>query len=155
MEEIAGPNDEVMFIFDRQEGRRAKAMERLYKTVFKLSKMDPRVIDIDFRPRHNTVCLDVADFLAFEAREYEIDKESPKAKAALPIVMAEKGYGGILTREQVEEMANRYISCGMIPGGKKHMSDELANALLKAGWDKIGIRKLRTMVEGEPIDNDY
>jgi hypothetical protein len=148
MEEVAGPTDEVMFIFDRQEGRRAHAMERLYKIVFKLSKLDRRVVDIVFRSRHSTVCLDPADFLAFEAREYAVNKESKKAKAALPIVLAEKGYGGILERDQVKYIADRYIASGLVPGGKKKMSNELMSALLKAGWDEIGIRKLRTMVEG-------
>jgi hypothetical protein len=146
MDEIAAPTDEVMFIFDRQEGRRAKAMEILHQTVFKFAKMDRRVKDIDFRPRHSTVCLDPADYLAFEAREYGIDSTSKKAQAAMPIAIADKGYGGILTREQVEDIANHYIEHGMVPGGVRKMSDQLAGALLKAGWTHSSIAKWKEKV---------
>jgi hypothetical protein len=149
VDEVLGPDDEIMFIFDRQEGRRAQAMDVLHEIVFKIAKMDHRVKDIDFRPRETTVCLDPADYYAYGYREYQIDPGSPRAKACLPIADSEnKVHGGILSREQVQDIADHYREHGMVPGSNwRKMSDQLIEALLKAGWSQHGIAKLKEYVE--------
>lgn len=146
LHEIAGPTDEAEFIFDRQEGRRAQAMKALHRVVFKFAKMEPRVKNIDFRPMWSTVCLDPADYLVFALREDILDKTSKKAKASSPI-LAKPIRGGILTRAQVNKMADHYITHGMVPGGGPiRMSDQLAEALLKAGWNQLSIQKFASTV---------
>jgi len=146
---VLASNDEAMFIFDRQEGRRADAMEVLHQVVFKIAKMDHRIKDIDFRPRVSTVCLDPADYYAYGYRAFQVDRESPRAKACLPIADTEnKAHGGILSREQVQDIANHYKEHGMVPGSKqKRLSDQLVRALFKAGWTQEGVEKLRKYVD--------
>jgi hypothetical protein len=38
--DIIGPQEEISFIFDRQEGRRAEAMQTLRQIVFNIAKLD-------------------------------------------------------------------------------------------------------------------
>jgi len=138
---IGGPNEEIEFIFDRQEGRRAQTVEALHRVVFKFAKMEPRVKNIDFRPMWSTVCLDPADYLVFALREEFLDKTSLKAKASSPILV-KPIRGGILTRAHVKKMADHYIAHGMVPGSRSlKMSDQLAQALLKAGWSQLTVKQ--------------
>lgn len=152
LHEIAGPDDEVQFIFDRQEGRRAQAMDRLHDVVFKIARLDPRVKGIEFRPLWTTVCLDPSDYLAFAVREGEIDKTSAKARASAPI-LSRPVHGGILTREQITDIGNHYIAHGMTPGSRSlKMSDQLVAALFKAGWNESGVKGFAAaMATGIPV----
>lgn len=148
VEEVLSPDDEVMFIFDRQEGTRAAMMDFIHKVVFQIAKLDSRVKDIDFRPHETTVCLDPADYLAFAYRENRIHKTGKKAIASAPILDCENGHGGVVHREQVRGMAEYLVSRGIIPGGKqKNISVNLAKALMKAGWSYSTIKKLSAKVD--------
>lgn len=155
LHEIAGPQEEIAFIFDRQEGRRAKTVEMLEKTAFRLAKMEPRVKDIAFRPMWSTVCLDPADYLVFALREDWLDKTSKKTLATAPI-LAKPIRGGILTRDQVKKMAEHYIAHGMVPGTKSFkMSDQLAAALLKVGWSELQVKEMALRAKfGLPVINE-
>ncbi len=137
LSEIAGPKDEVLFILDRQEGKRAKAMESIYKIAFKWAKLDPRVKDINFLPRHVTVCLDPADYLAFHTREWwTTDGKSDKAKAGMPIVDSEKPlHGGVFALPQLRVAAEALAEPGI--------SEYLYQALAKAGWNLTNIEEFR------------
>lgn len=146
--EVIGPTDEIIFIFDRQEGKRAATMEILHKVVFEIAKLDRRVKDIDFRPRKTTVCLDPSDYLACGFRENMVDKDPPRAKACLPIGECEKFHGGILAREQIQSMADHFIEYGMVPGSKQRkLSPNLISALLKAGWSQASIAGFNEYIE--------
>jgi hypothetical protein len=155
LSEIIGPQDEIAFIFDRQEGQRARTIEMLEKTAFQLAKMEPRIKDIGFRPMWSTVCLDPADYLVFALRENLLDKTSKKALATAPI-LTNKMWGGILTREQVQKMAEHYIAHGMVPGTRSFkMSDQLAAALLKAGWSELQVKTIALRAQhGLPAINE-
>jgi len=101
-----------MFIFDRQEGRRAEAMERLHEIVFKWAKVDPRFKDIRLVNHEITVCVDPADYLAFAIRENIVNRQGKKAKATKPILAGYKEWRrGIFTRKQVNNMTKRAHCC--------------------------------------------
>lgn len=142
---VAGPDDEVMFIFDRQEGRRAEAVERLHDVVFKWAKVDPRVKDIQFMNHETTVCLDPADYLTFAMRENVVDSDGKKAKACLPILAPYvKWRDGIFSRKQVSNMTERAIAAGMVPGGGPiQMTPDFAATLAQAGWNPGKIQQLK------------
>jgi len=136
--EHIGPKDEVMFIFDRQEGRRRMAMEKLRTIVFQWAGMDHRVKDIDFKNTASTPCLEIADFLSFAVREYKMNKNSLKAKATVPILLAKRGYGATHSTEQVRDLAAHFISNGMVPGGGRiKISREIIDAMIKARLRKL------------------
>lgn len=156
LEEVIGPKDEVMFIFDLQEGKRAWTMEALRKIVFEFAKLDRRVKDIDFRSHKTTVCLDPGDFLSFAFREYQVNKESPKAKACMPIAECDKMYGGFLPREYIEHVAKHYIEHGMVPGSKwRKMSEPLEQFLLKREWTSRHVAALRAYIEEHNKKGDW
>lgn len=156
LEEVIGKHDEVMFIFDRQEGRRARAMNALHKIVFEFAKLDSRVKDIDFRPHETTVCLDPADYFAYAFREYQVDKESPRAKACMPIAECEKMYGGFLPREYVEHIANNYIENGLVPGStQRTMSQSLEQFLLKGGWTTSKVAGFKRYIDDRNKKGDW
>jgi hypothetical protein len=137
---LVSKDDEIQFILDWQEGRRARMMNKLHDIAFKFAKMEPRVKTLHFTPMRSTVCLDPADYLVFALREGIIDQNSDKAKASASI-LAYPLYGGIIERKRLKEIADHYIAHGMVPGGGPiKMSDQLAAALLKAGWsqEKVG-----------------
>jgi hypothetical protein len=152
LNETMSPKDEIAFIFDRQEGRRAATVKMLERTAFQLAKLEPRVKDIDFRPMWSTVCLDPADYLVFALREDWVAKTSKKATATSPI-LAKPIRGGILTRDQVQKMAEHYIAHGMVPGTRSFkMSDQLAAALLKAGWSQLQVKTMAARAQvGLPV----
>ena len=62
--QVAAPDDDVLFIFDRQEGRRAEAMNKVRDICYKWANLDPRLKDVHFMPFNSTVCLDPSDYLA-------------------------------------------------------------------------------------------
>jgi len=156
LQEVLGPNDEVMFIFDLQEGRRARTMALLRKFVFEFAKMDRRVKDIDFRPHQTTVCLDPADYFAYGFRENQVNPASPRAKACLPIAECNKGYGGILGRHQIEQLAEHYKQHGLIPGSKwRKLPTDLISELLKVGWTKERLQTLQSWVDKHNQKGDW
>jgi hypothetical protein len=130
MDSIAG-TDHVLFVFDRQDVHR-KAIDRLNELVYKLMDFDPRVENVitATRPRYGSklsknVCLDPADFLAFEIREHHIDHNSFKAAAGASIMGTKPMYGNVFSSEDIEDMANKFIAAGMVPGGGvADLSDE-------------------------------
>jgi hypothetical protein len=156
LQEVIGPDDEIMFIFDLQKGRRAQTMETLHQIVFQSAKMDRRVKDIDFRPHETTVCLDPADYYAYGFRENQVNREGPRAKACLPIADSEKGYGGILGRHQIEELSNHYVEHGMIPGSNwRKISTSLVSTLLKAGWNERQVDGLKNYIDEHNRKGDW
>jgi hypothetical protein len=143
---LVGKDDKIQFILDWQEGARARTMDKLHNTAFKFAKMEPRLNTIEFKPMRDTVCLDPADYLVFSIRENAIDPTSDRAKASAPI-LAKPLYGGILKREEVEKMAEHYITHGMVPGGGAvKMSGQLATGLLKAGWSESSVNDFAATV---------
>ena len=130
LSEIAGPDDEVLFIFDRQEGKRAEQMNKFRDWVYGWAKLDKRIRDINFVPRETTVCLDPADYLAFQLHHHGLDPESSKAKAGMPILAAKHMYGGEYSREYLALTVQNLQSEGMSPA--------LFERLRKAGWDEHG-----------------
>jgi hypothetical protein len=100
--EVAG-DDEVFFLFDRQEGTRKEDMERMRDIVYGRLGADRRVKGIDFIRRDSTVCLDPADYLAYVVREQSIDPNSFKSRAGASII-GRGGNGGWMSREQLQEM---------------------------------------------------
>jgi hypothetical protein len=130
LSEIAGPDDEVLFIFDRQEGKRAEQMNKLRDWVYRWAKLDKRIRDINFVPRESTVCLDPTDYLAFQLHHHNLDPESKKAKAGMPILAAKHMYGGEYSREYLALTVQNLQSEGMSPA--------LFERLRKAGWDEHG-----------------
>jgi hypothetical protein len=156
LEEVIGPKDEVMFIFDLQKGRRAWTMEALHKVVFEFAKLDHRVKDIDFRPHETTVCLDPGDYFAFAFREYQVDKESPKARACMPIGECRKMYGGFLPREYIENIAKHYIEHGIVPGSNwRKLSKSLEQFLLQRNWTPRHVGGLRAYIEDHNKKGDW
>jgi len=156
LQELIGADDEIMFIFDRQEGRRARTMDILHKLVFQTAKMDRRVKDIDFRPYKSTVCFDPADYYAYGFRENQVNPDGPRAKACLPIARGQRGYGGILRRQQIEQVADHYKVHGLIPGSKwKTLPASLISELLKVGWPKERVEKLQSWVDDRNKKGDW
>ena len=75
--EIAG-SDDVLFVFERQRVNQS-AMENLKSVVFGLVGVDSRVQDVTFSPAKKMPCLEPADYLAFQLREWKLDPNSMKA----------------------------------------------------------------------------
>ena len=131
-------SEEIMFIFDWQEGRRAEWMTRLHDVVFKWNKFDSRVKDIDFRRMKSTPCLEVADYLAFAVREFKIDRTSPRAMATAPVLAAKRGLTGTYSRTMLKDLADSSIAHGMTLGNKpQKMHKELIRAMEKERWQRI------------------
>jgi hypothetical protein len=73
--------------------------------------------------------------------------------ASAPI-LASAIRGGVLTRAQVQKMADHYIKHGMVPGdGPIKMSDELAAALMRAGWTQTAVEKFAETILCGAIPN--
>lgn len=142
--EIAG-DDEVLFLFDRQD-LYGPSMNALSELVFQFIGVDSRIKDVQFINRKSTVCLDPADYLAFQVREFNATPNSAKAKMGMPI-LAGKPRGGIFTREQVAERTDEWIRAGMVPGGKpvqptrQLLSDLIANPYWR-GPKNVGMETL-------------
>jgi hypothetical protein len=130
LSEVAGPKDEVLFLFDWQEGKRADDFKRLKALVYDWAKFDKRVKDIDFRRRESTVCLDPADYLAFALLYRDIDPESDRAKASAPILAGERRRGHRYSREHLAPLVQNAQTEGMSP--------MLFEQLRKAGWGEHG-----------------
>ncbi len=146
---VAGPEDEVLFIFDRQEGRRAEAIERLHEIVFKWARVDPRFKDILLVNHETTVCLDPADYLAFAIRENVVNRQGQKARATKPILAGyRKWRSGIFSRKQISNMTKRAIAAGMVPGGGAiQVTPDFAATLREAGWRETKVRQLTELLK--------
>ncbi len=101
-------DDDVYFVFDRQEGKRKTDMHRMRDIVYEWCGADRRVKGIDFLPRCATVCLDPADYLAYAIRERHLNKNSFKAKACAPII-GPGGNGGWFGAPQLEGMVDDWL----------------------------------------------
>lgn len=122
MEHIA-EDDRVLFVFDRQDVH-DNVIRSMFPTVFRWDDFDPRVEDVTMAPRppygsklSKNVCFDPADYLAFELREYHLDKDSFKAKAGVSILGDGDMHGDIYKPDHVKEMADDFVAIGMVPGG--------------------------------------
>jgi hypothetical protein len=108
-------NDEVLFVFDKNEGSE-KALTTLKKVVFEVGAPDHRVKDIMLMPQKKTVCLDPADFLAFQVREYKTFGDSTKAKLAMPILGDGSTIGYIYDSDQLRKSVDFLIASGVVDG---------------------------------------
>jgi hypothetical protein len=104
LHEIA-EDDEVLFLFDRQEGLRRETMEELRAIVFDWLGADKRVKGIDFMCYEDTVCLDPADYLAYIIRERSLDMNSFKSRAGESIIGA-GGNGGWIPEPYLNLLAS-------------------------------------------------
>jgi hypothetical protein len=98
-------DDQVYFLFDRQEGIRKQDMERMRDIIYEWAGVDRRVKGIDFIDRESTVCLDPADYLAYIVRERAIAPNSFKAQAGASII-GPGGNGGWMSAQQLQEMVD-------------------------------------------------
>jgi hypothetical protein len=127
---IAG-SDDVLFIFDRQHVHKG-AMNRLRDFVFGVVGVDSRIKGCDFLPSKATVCLDPADYLAYMIREEAIDSASPRFAMGKSILGTKGGDGGIFNSEEVAEMAQKFLSCGMgIGDTRKIFLPEMFTEIIK------------------------
>jgi len=114
----ASASDRVQFVFDRQHIYE-NIVQKLFEVVFKLSKDDPRVLESPYFMAHErTVCLDPADYLAFQVREYNTYKDSKKAAWGMSILGNGEADGYIYSRVQLEKLVNHLIAHGVVPGDK-------------------------------------
>lgn len=129
LHEIA-KSDDVLFVFERQRVNQS-AMENLKSFVFGLIGVDSRVQDIMFSTAKKTVCLDPADYLAYQFREWKINSKSIKAKMGMSILGGDP-HGGILTREQIRQKTDDLVKSGIVPGGPPSKpTKELIRQLMK------------------------
>jgi hypothetical protein len=130
LQEVIG-DSEVAFIFERQTVNEA-AVKSLVSFVFGAVGVESRVKELSFSTYKHTVCLDAADFLAYQIREWYLDKESPKAKMGMAIMQGE-AHGGTFTREQIHEKTSDMIRLGVTPGSKpiRKIPDDLVRELIK------------------------
>lgn len=97
--------DDVLFIFDRQEGLRRETMEELQTIVFDWLGADRRVRGIEFMRHEDTVCLDPADYLAYIVRERSLDQNSFKSRSGESII-GSGGNGGWIPAPYLEILAS-------------------------------------------------
>jgi hypothetical protein len=111
-------DERISFVFDRQHIYES-IMKRLYKAVFEISRADPRVDrEPSFMDKSVTVCLDPADYLAFEVREYRTNKESKKAELGISILGDGNVVGFIYTREELNRFVSHLVTHDVVPGKK-------------------------------------
>ncbi|MGI8772967.1 MAG: hypothetical protein ACR2JE_16205 [Acidobacteriaceae bacterium] len=89
---MGATSERIGFVFDNQELYKDR-IARLEKVVFQTAKVDTRVNGISFMKRESTVCLDPADYLAFQLREYNTDKASTKSRLGMSIFGKNAGHG--------------------------------------------------------------
>jgi hypothetical protein len=134
LNEVAG-SDDVLFVFERQRVNRS-AMENMKSFVFDLVGVDSRVKDLLFSTAKDTVCLDPADYLAYQLHEWKLDPNSQKSKMGMSILQG-KPRGGILTREQIKQKTDTLLRAGLgIEGSQsdpkyKGSVSEAVKALMK------------------------
>jgi len=102
-------DDEVMFYFDRQEGLRRELMDELRNIMFDYLRMDKRVKGIEFIDRESTVCLDPADYLAYIARERNLDFDSFRSRAGESII-GSGGNGGWIPAPYLKLIADEQVN---------------------------------------------
>jgi hypothetical protein len=110
--EFTSKSDDIGFVFHRQDNFE-DSMQRLGDVVFNVAKLEPRVKGITFLAQEATVCLDPADYLAFQLREFWTDKDSLRSKLGAPIMKNPKrGVGSIYNRERLKGLADTLIAQG-------------------------------------------
>ena len=110
---IIGQNERISFVFDRQRTYE-NVMQSLFKLIFETSNTDDRVVVPPiFKDKSQTVCLDPADFLAFQVREYKTNPDSPKARAGMPILGDGTVAGYIYSREQLRDFVETLLKAGV------------------------------------------
>jgi hypothetical protein len=67
-------------------------------------------------PQEQTVCLDPADFLAFQVREYKTFGNSQKAQLGMPILGNGSALGYIYTADELRKNVAFLIEKGVVPG---------------------------------------
>ena len=106
-------DDEILFVFDRNEGSES-AFEILRNHVFATN--EPRIKDIVLMSQKQTVCLDPADFLAFQVREFKTFGNSYKAKLGMSILGDGNVIGHIYTADELRKGVEFMIDKGVVPG---------------------------------------
>ena len=107
------PKDErIAFVFEEQRGYKEVA-HALYEQVFRLGQIDQRVVGLSFVKKNSTICIDPADYLAFEVREYEMDKNSLRAKLGLSILGNGEVVGHIWEAAQIQKVVDVWGAKGV------------------------------------------
>lgn len=119
-------SEKIAIIFDRQDVHQ-HAVLALDEIVFKSMRVDPRISGITFSEARATVCLDPADYLAYEVGQYKWDKTSQKALAGLSILGDGKALGYIYTRDRLGEITAWFIQKGV--AGQNATAHDLAELL--------------------------
>jgi len=104
--------DKIQFIFGEQKlsDDNLIALDRI---VFRQLKLNQRVSLTAIMAYENTVCLDPADYLAFEVREYKSFKGSEKANICLPILGDGSAVGCIFSRDRLKSINDYFTKHGM------------------------------------------
>lgn len=100
-------DDEIYFVFDRQEGLRKELMDELRDIVFGFIGADRRVKGMDFIDHSETVCLDPADYFAYITRELAVDESSFAARAGVSII-GDRIHGGRIGPHQMDLIVNSW-----------------------------------------------
>jgi hypothetical protein len=118
------PDEEIAFVFDRQH-LYEPVVQDLNGAVFDMMKTDKRLKEITFTDKAATVCLDPADYLAFQIREYKSYPQSRKAALGMSILGDGRAIGEIYSRERVQSYADYMVSHGAVPGGRARITYEM------------------------------
>jgi hypothetical protein len=85
-------SERIGFVFDKQTVY-ADPMRRMEKIISLCENDNPRFQGISSISRTCTVCLDPADYLAYQIREFNQDKNSLRTKLGMPIFGKDGGKG--------------------------------------------------------------
>ena len=120
-------SETLAYVFAQQKVYK-NAAQRLHDVVFRVGKFDSRVLGVDFIVPASTVCLDPADFLAFQLREYNSDPSSLKAKLGMPIFgkSGGKGFGvgHIHTKKELSDLVATLVRLGFLPEDTLHKGNK-------------------------------
>jgi len=123
--EFLPSDDSIYFIFDRQEGIRRETMQKVRDVTYDWLGVDRRVEGIEFISRHQTVCLDPADYLAFMSHEEALDAESRKVKLGRTIFDGRQSIGGKFSLTQLQWLLDE----GIRKAGDKFPTEEIKNLM--------------------------
>jgi hypothetical protein len=144
-------DEQIAIVFDRQDVHE-DAIKAMVRIVFKTVRRDTRVTGITFSESHRTVCLDPADYLAFEVREYKAAPNSLKAQSGISILGNGKALGYIYTPERVRELAEFFIAQGIT--GNKPVAKDVADLLLKMESIELPLKHAPTSLEIDIFQRD-
>lgn len=109
-------DERISFVFDRHDIYE-DVMQRLFRYVFQISKADQRVVGPPtFWDKSLTVCLDPADYLAFQIREYRTNKNSRKAELGMSLLGDGDAAGFIYSRDNLQKFVSTMVAHGVVPG---------------------------------------